>query len=47
MSEIQKIMIAVVGAILTGFILVGVSKQEPSNIEKEGGAHRRTSVCDY
>jgi hypothetical protein len=44
MSEIQKIMIAVVGAILTGFILVGVSKQEPSNEEKEGAAKIRNFV---
>lgn len=44
MSEIQKIMIAVFGAILSGFILVGVSKQDPSNAEKEAAAKIRNLV---
>jgi flagellar hook assembly protein FlgD len=44
MSEIQKIMIAVFGAILSGFILVGVSKQEPSAEQKEAGSKIRNFV---
>jgi hypothetical protein len=45
MSEIQKIMIAVVGAFVVGFIMVGVSKQEPSIVEKEAAAKIRNHVA--
>lgn len=38
-------MIAVVGAFLAGFILVGVSKQEPSLLEKEAAAKIRNYVA--
>lgn len=45
MSEVQKIMIAIVGAFIAGFILVGVSKQEPSLVEKEAAAKIRNYVA--
>jgi uncharacterized cupredoxin-like copper-binding protein len=44
MSEVQKIMAAVIGAFVMGFILVGVSKQEPSLAEKEAAAKIRNYV---
>jgi hypothetical protein len=45
MSEIQKIMIAVIGVFVVGVILVGVSKQEPSLQEKEAAAKIRSYVA--
>ena len=45
MSEVQKIMIAVAGAFLAGFILVGVSKQEPSTEVKEAAGKIRNHVA--
>lgn len=41
MSETQKIMFAVIGAILTGFILVGLNKQQ-SDEEKEAASMVRS-----
>jgi hypothetical protein len=43
-SEAQKIIIAVVGVFVAGFILVGVSKKEPSNVEKEAASKIRNLV---
>jgi len=45
MSEVQKIMLGVVGAFIAGFILVGVSKQEPSNEQKEAASKIRNYVA--
>lgn len=45
MSETQKIMMAVLGAFVAGFILVGVSKQEPSVEEKEAASTIRNYVA--
>ena len=45
MSEIQKIMLAVAGMIVAGFVLVGVSKQEPSNEQKEAASMIRNYVA--
>jgi hypothetical protein len=44
MGETQKLMIAVVGVFVAGFILVGVSKDQ-SNEEKEAAAQIRTLVA--
>lgn len=44
MGETQKLMIAVVGVFVVGFILVGVSKDQ-SNEEKEAAAQIRTLVA--
>jgi len=35
MSETTKVIFAIFGVIVTGFILVGLSKEEPSNAQKE------------
>jgi hypothetical protein len=44
MSEASKLMFAGAGAILIGFVVVGVSKQE-SNEQKESAAQIRTLVA--
>jgi hypothetical protein len=44
MGEAQKIMIAIVGVFVAGFILVGTSKQQ-SNEEKESASQIRTLVA--
>ncbi|OQW78752.1 MAG: hypothetical protein BVN35_03605 [Proteobacteria bacterium ST_bin11] len=44
MGETQKLMIAVVGVFVAGFIMVGVSKDQ-SNEEKEAAAQIRTLVA--
>ncbi len=45
MSEIQKIMFGVAAVILAGFVLVGVSKQEPSTAQKEAASMIRNYVA--
>ncbi|MGZ8904047.1 MAG: hypothetical protein ACXW0H_10910, partial [Methylobacter sp.] len=45
MSEVQKIMLGVLGAIIAGFVLVGVSKQEPSNEQREAASMIRNYVA--
>lgn len=45
MSEIQKIMIAVIGVFVVGFILVAVSKQKPNPQEQEAAAKIRSYVA--
>ncbi|NOT13943.1 MAG: hypothetical protein HOP23_19355 [Methylococcaceae bacterium] len=44
MSEVQKIIIAIVGVFVMGFVLVGVSKQKPSVTEMEAAAQIRNHV---
>jgi len=44
MSEVQKIMIAIVGVFVAGFILVGTSKQQ-SNEQKEAASQIRSLVA--
>lgn len=44
MGEIQKIMIAVVGVFVVGFIMVGANKQQ-SNEEKEAASQIRALVA--
>ncbi len=45
MSETMKIVIAVVGVFVAGFIMVGVSKDEPSDAQKEAAAGIRNYVA--
>jgi hypothetical protein len=45
MSETMKIVIAVIGVFVAGFIMVGVSKDEPSNAQKEAAATIRNFVA--
>lgn len=45
MSEVQKIMIAVVGAFVMGFIMVGMSKQDQPVEQMEAAAKIRNSVA--
>jgi hypothetical protein len=45
MSETMKIVIAVIGVFVVGFIMVGVSKDEPSNAQKEAAATIRNFVA--
>jgi hypothetical protein len=45
MNETMKIVIAVAGVFVTGFILVGVSKQEDSNEQKEAASMIRNYVA--
>ncbi len=44
MTEVQKLMIAVVSVFVVGFIMVGASKQE-SNEQKEAASQIRTLVA--
>lgn len=44
MSEVQKIMIAIVGVFVAGFLLVGASKEQ-TNEEKESAAQIRALVA--
>lgn len=41
----MKIVIAVIGVFVAGFIMVGVSKDEPSNAQKEAAATIRNFVA--
>jgi hypothetical protein len=43
MSEATKVIFAIFGVIVTGFVLVGLSKEEPSNAQKE----RQASFNNY
>lgn len=45
MSETMKIVIAVIGVFVVGFILVGISKEEPSNEQKEAASMMRNYVA--
>ena len=45
MSEVQKIMLAVVGVFVMGFVLVGLSKEEQSVEQKEASAQIRNVVA--
>lgn len=45
MGEAQKLMIAVAGVFVVGFILVGNSKQEQTTAQKEAAAQIRTLVA--
>jgi hypothetical protein len=45
MSETMKIVIAVLGVFVAGFIMVGVSKDEPSNAQKEAASSIRNLVA--
>jgi hypothetical protein len=45
MSDTMKIVIAVIGVFVAGFIMVGVSKDEPSNAQKEAAATIRNFVA--
>jgi hypothetical protein len=45
MSEVQKIMLAVAGAIIAGFMLVGLSKQDSTNEQKEAASMIRNYVA--
>ncbi|MGZ8136918.1 MAG: hypothetical protein ACXW1W_08210 [Methylococcaceae bacterium] len=45
MSEVQKIMIAIAGVIIAGFILVGVSKQDPTPAQQEAASTIRNYVA--
>jgi len=45
MSETMKIVIAVIGVFVAGFIMVGISKDEPSNEQKEAAATIRNYVA--
>ena len=45
MSETMKIVIAVIGVFVAGFIMVGLSKEEPSTAQKEAAATIRNYVA--
>ncbi len=45
MSETMKIVIAVIGVFVAGFVMVGISKDEPSNEQKEAAATIRNYVA--
>ncbi len=45
MSETNKLVYAVIGVFVIGFILVAVSKQEPSKEQKEGSAMVKNYVA--
>jgi hypothetical protein len=45
MSETMKIVMAVIGVFVAGFINVGISKEEPSNAQKEAAATMRNYVA--
>lgn len=45
MSEVQKIMIAVVGAFVLGFVLVGLSKEDQPIEQVEAAAKIRNNVA--
>lgn len=45
MSETMKIVIAVLGVFVAGFVMVGVSKDEPSNAQKEAASSIRNLVA--
>jgi hypothetical protein len=45
MSETMKIVIAVLGVFVAGFIMVGISKDEPSIAQMEGAATIRNYVA--
>jgi len=45
MSEIQKIMIAVIGAFVIGFVMVGLSKQDQPADQVEAAAKMRNNVA--
>ena len=44
MTETTKIVLAVLGVFAAGFIMVGVSKDEPSNAQKEAASTLRNYV---
>jgi hypothetical protein len=45
MSETMKIVLAIVGFFVVGFILVGLSKEEPSDAQKEASSMIRNYVA--
>ena len=45
MSETMKIVIAVIGVFVAGFVMVGLSKEEPSTAQKEAAATIRNYVA--
>jgi hypothetical protein len=45
MTETMKVVIAVIGVFVVGFIMVGISKDEPSNEQKEAAASMRNLVA--
>ncbi|MDD5462410.1 MAG: hypothetical protein PHG00_12380 [Methylococcales bacterium] len=45
MSESMKVVIAVVGFFIVGFIMVGLSKEEPSDAQKEAASTIRNYVA--
>ncbi|MDD5322563.1 MAG: hypothetical protein PHD43_18500 [Methylococcales bacterium] len=45
MSETMKIVIAVIGVFVIGFIMVGLSKEEPSDAQKEAASTIRNYVA--
>ncbi|MFZ2168237.1 MAG: hypothetical protein WAW61_01230 [Methylococcaceae bacterium] len=45
MSETMKIVIAIMGVFVVGFIMVGLSKEEPSDAQKEAASTIRNYVA--
>ena len=45
MTETMKVVLAVLGVFVIGFIMVGVSKDEPSDAQKEAGSSIRNLVA--
>ena len=45
MSETMKVVLAVVGVFVAGFIMVGLSKEEPSIAQKEASSNIRNLVA--
>lgn len=45
MSEVQKIMLAVAGVFIMGFVLVGLSKEEPPVEQLQAAAQIRNNVA--
>jgi hypothetical protein len=45
MSETMKIVIAILGVFVVGFIMVGLSKEEPSDAQKEAASTIRNYVA--
>jgi hypothetical protein len=45
MSETSKVIFAIFGVIIAGFIMVGLSKEEPSNAQKEIAANFNNYVA--
>ena len=45
MTETMKVVLAVLGVFVIGFIMVGISKDEPSDVQKEAGSSIRNLVA--